>query len=372
MQKIQQVLNLKGRTALVRVDFNVPVGLDGKVDQTESFRIESALETLKFLQDAGAKTIVVSHIGRDKKESLKPVYEYLKVFLNINFVSTWDKVDLEGVVNNLQEGEMILLENIRQNIGEEKNDPEFSNWLASLADLYVNEAFAVSHRKHASVVGVPLYLPSYAGFWLQKEVENLNKVMESPEKPFLFILGGAKFDTKIPLLRKFEKKADEILIGGALANNFFKTIGFEIGKSLVDDKASVTEFFNKENIKIPFDVVIKTGPKDLAELKKDDMIVDLGPNTSKEWIESIKSSKTILLNGPLGFYEEGFDKASKEILKAIADSGAFSVVGGGDTVKLINDLKLREKFSFISTGGGAMLDYLSNGSLPGIEMLQEK
>lgn len=366
MRKIQEVLNLKGRTALVRVDFNVPVGRDGIVDASEDWRIEKSLETIRHLQKSGAKTILISHIGRDEKESLRPVAEYLSKTIDIKFVPTNDEIEIAGIISNLQEGEIILLENLRQNPGEESNDLKFTEWLGSLADLYINEAFPASHRMHASIVGVPMYLPSYAGFWFQKEIENLSKVLTAPERPFLFILGGAKFDTKLALIRKFEYIADEILIGGALANNFFKTIGFNIGKSLVDKEATVGEFFNKEHIKIPFDVVVKDGQKELASLEDDDIIVDVGVNTREDWKNSIKSAKTILWNGPLGLYEEGFDAGSKELLTAIAESKAFSIIGGGDTIKLVEDMSLTEKISFVSTGGGAMLEFLSRGTLPGI------
>lgn len=372
MRKIQEVGNLKGRTALVRVDFNVPLGADKKIESAEASRIEKSLETIKHLQKAGAKTILISHIGRDKKDSLRPVAEYLKALLDVTFVPTWEEAEISGIVGNISEGGIVMLENLRQKDGEEKNDPRFAEWLSSLADLYVNEAFSVCHRMHASVVGVPMYLQSYAGFGLQKEIESLQKVMKAPEAPFLFILGGAKMETKIPLIKKFEKIADEILIGGALANNFFKAIGFEVGKSLIDKNVHVVEFFNKENIKIPFDVLVKTGRKDLASLEREDVIVDLGPETIDAWKESVARAKTILWNGPLGLYEEGFDIGSKELLKAIAESKAFSVIGGGDTVKLVRDLKIEEKFSFVSTGGGAMLDYLSRGTLPGILALEKE
>lgn len=370
MRKLQEIKNLKERTALVRVDFNVPVGSDGVVDDSEASRIEKSLETIKHLQQAGTKTVLVSHIGRDKKESLRPVADYLSKFVPVKFIPTLDPADVAGIISNMAPGETVLLENLRQNPGEEGNDLEFASWLASLADFYVNEAFAVSHRSHASIVSVPMYLQSYAGFWFQKEIDNLSKVMKDPARPFLFILGGAKFDTKLPLIKKFEHIADEILIGGALANNFFKEIGFNIGKSLIDKEANVFEFFNKENIKIPFDVVTKNGAKEIAMLDKEDIIVDMGPETLAEWKKSVAKAKTILWNGPLGLYEEGFDIASKELLSAVAESGAFSVIGGGDTIKLVKDMKLDEKVSFISTGGGAMLEYLSHGTLPGIMALE--
>ena len=370
MKNLQDLKNLKGRTALLRVDFNVPIGTDAVVESSEASRIVRSLESIKYLQEEGAKTVIISHIGRGRHDTLRPVADYLAKLVPIKFIPTLDPTDIAGVIANMEPGETILLENLRQHSGEEGNDLSFASWLASLADLYVNDAFAVSHRSHASIVSVPMYLPAYAGMWFQKEIENLSKVMKNPARPFLFILGGAKFETKLPLIKKFEHVADEMLIGGALANNFFKEIGFHIGKSLVDKDADVSEFFNKENIKIPFDVVTKEGKKDIAMIGKDDIIVDMGPDTLTEWKKVIANAKTILWNGPLGLYEEGFDVASKELLQAVADSEAFSVIGGGDTIKLVKDLGLEDKISFISTGGGAMLEYLSKGTLPGILALE--
>lgn len=370
MRLLQEVKNIKERHVLVRVDFNVPLGEDKTVGEDENWRILKSLETINYLKGEGAKVILISHIGRDKKETLKPVAEYLQQFVPVKFIPTLDPDDVTGIVANMEIGEVVLLENLRQNSGEEKNDQKFCEFLVSLADMYVNEAFPVSHRAHASIVGIPLYLPSYAGLWFQKEVENLSKFLQKPESPFLFILGGSKFDTKIKLIKKFETIADHIFIGGALANNFFKKIGFEVGKSLVDKEAEVGEFFNREDISIPFDVTVKPGvTKDFAELKKSDMIVDIGPNTLEELKNKIQGAKTVLWNGPLGLYEEGYDHSSREILQTISTGKAFSVVGGGDTVKLVEELKLQDKISFVSTGGGAMLQFLADGTLPGIEAL---
>ncbi|MEZ4210727.1 MAG: phosphoglycerate kinase [Candidatus Paceibacterota bacterium] len=369
MRSILEIKNLRGRTALVRVDFNVPIGPDGTVGENEGTRIEKALDTIKHLSTMGAKVVLISHIGRDPKESLAPVAEYLKKFIAVTFVPVLYGEEVLGIAENLSEGQIILLENLRSNEGEEKNTEEFAAYLASLADLYVNEAFSVSHREHASVVGVTKFLPSYAGIWFQKEVESLKK-MDEPEKPFLFILGGAKFETKVPLIEKFSKIADNIFIGGALANNFMKKIGFETGKSLLDESVNVAKFFDRPNIKIPFDVIVKTGEaKSPNSLSKEDIIVDMGPETLEDLKETIKGAKTILWNGPLGLYEEGFDLSSREILKTISEMNVFSVVGGGDTVALVKKTGLEKSISFISTGGGAMLDFLSSGTLPGIEAL---
>lgn len=371
MKSILEIQNLRGRTAVVRVDYNIPIGEDGVVDSFEAVRIEKSIDTIKHLSKLGAKVVLISHIGSDGKQSLKPVAEYLNKFIEVNFVPVLYGEEVLSIVENLNDGQVIMLENLRSNPGEESNSKEFSAYLASLGDFYVNEAFSVSHRSHASVVGVTKFLPSYAGIWFLKEIENLKK-LDNPEKPFLFILGGAKFGTKVPLLDKFVSLADSIFIGGALANNFLKKIGFEIGKSSFDSSVDVSVFFDKPNIKIPFDVMVSSG-QTLApnSLGKEDLIVDMGDETLEDLKDNIKSAKTILWNGPLGFYEKGFDKSSKEILKAISESSAFSVIGGGDTVKLLQEMGIYEKISFVSTGGGAMLDFLANGSLPGIDALMQ-
>ncbi len=371
MKSILEINNLRGRTALVRVDFNVPIGKDGVVGPTEGSRIEKALDTIKHLSTMGAKIVLISHIGRDPKESLKPVADYLNTLIPVTFVPMLYGEEVLGIAENMSEGQILLLENLRSNEGEEKNTEEFAAYLASLADLYVNEAFSVSHRSHASITGVTKFLPSYVGIWFLKEVENLKK-LDAPDKPFLFILGGAKFETKVPLIEKFSKIADHIFIGGALANNFIKKIGFETGVSLLDESVNVAKFFDKPNIKIPFDIVVKTGAtKAPNSLLPTDMITDMGTETLEDLKNTIRSSKTVLWNGPLGLYEEGFDTSSKEILKTIAESKVFSVVGGGDTVKLIKEMNLENSISFISTGGGAMLEFLSSGTLAGIEALNQ-
>lgn len=372
MRNLQTVGNLKERRVLVRVDFNVPLGENNKVDDSESSRVQKSLQTIKYLVDASAKVILISHIGRDKKESLRPVAEYLHQFVPVKFIPTLDRESVRGVAAAMAPGEVLLLENLRQDPGEEENDERFAEFLASLGDMYVNEAFPVSHRAHASIVGVPQYLESYAGFWFQKEIENLSKFLQKPESPFLFILGGAKFDTKISLIKKFEGLADQVFIGGALANNFFREIGFKIGTSLADKDANVRPFFHKDHISIPFDVVVKPGiNKDLPQISDDDCIVDIGASTLEELKKTIRGAKTILWNGPLGLYEEGYDAASKEIIKTISETKSYSLIGGGDTIKLVEELHLEDKISFVSTGGGAMLEFLANGTLPGIEALNQ-
>jgi phosphoglycerate kinase len=370
MKKIQDVHNLKERKVVVRVDFNVPLGKNKGVDSDSAFRIEKSLETINFLKNAGAKVIIISHIGRDKKETLKPIADYVNNIVPLKFIPTLDPESVLSIINQMVPSDVVMLENLRQNSGEESNDLKFANFLANLGDMFVNEAFACSHRSHASIVGVPMYMESYAGFWFQKEVENLSKFLQKPETPFVFILGGAKFETKINLIEKFETIATQIFIGGALANNFFKEIGFEVGKSLIDPKENVRRFFHKERISIPFDVRVEPGEeKELGKISKDDTIIDIGEETAREWAQVIMGAKTVLWNGPLGRGEH--DSGSRTLLEAMTTSKAFSVVGGGDTVQLVRRMGVEDKISFVSTAGGAMLEYLAKGTLPGIEALSQ-
>lgn len=349
MRSIKILKNLKGKTALVRVDFNVPIK-NGRV--LDDFRIKKTLPTIKFLQKKGAKIILISHLGEDGKKSLKPVANYLKKFV---------KKDI------------VLLENIRRYDGEIKNDLNFAKKLARLGDFYVNEAFSVSHRQHASIVGVPKYLPSYAGFQLEEEIKNLSVVFKKPKHPFLFILGGAKFSTKMPLIKKYLKLADNVFVGGALLNDFLKAKGYEIGKSLVDNTKGIKEILKNKKLILPIDVVVKNGNKLISrkanEVKKNEIILDVGNNSIKIIEPYIKKSKLILFNGPLGKYEDGNDRATKKVLKLVARSKAESIIGGGDTVSLVSKMKMENKFSFVSTGGGATLDFLAHGTLPGIKAL---
>ena len=335
MKSITQLKNLKGKIALVRVDFNVPIR-GGKI--LDDFRIKKALPTIKFLQKKGAKIILISHLGKESGRTLKPVMKYLA------------KLRLKNVV---------LMENLRLNKGEESNSPVFAKQLSRLGDIYVNDAFPVCHREHASIVGLPKYLPSYAGFQLEEEVKNL-KMAEHPAHPFLFILGGAKFETKIPLINKFLKKSDGVFIGGALMNNFFKEKGIDIGKSLVDKKNfGLKKLMKNKKLILPVDVVIKNKA-----------FMDIGEKTTDLLIGLIKRSKFVLMNGPMGNYEKGFGQATEKILKALAKSKAKVIIGGGDTVAIVSKLKLEKKFFFVSSGGGATLEFLSRGTLPGIKALR--
>ena len=330
MKSILEAGDLKGKKVLVRVDWNVLIE-DGKV--VDDFRIKKSLSTLEYLKGAGAKVVIATHLEPEGTRT-KLLQTYVP----------------KG---------MKLLENLRANPGEESNSKEFAKELASKIDLYVNEAFSVSHRRHASIVGVPLYLPSYIGLQFALEIKELSKAFY-PKKPFLLILGGAKFDTKLPLLKKFIHIADDIFVGGALANNFFKEQGVDIGRSLVSEgDFGLKELLNTGKIILPEDTIIKDGK-----------ILDAGPRTMENLKSIISASKLVLWNGPLGGYENGYKVATLALAKIISESSCESIIGGGDTLASIKELNLFDKFSFVSTGGGAMLDFLATGTLPGIEALK--
>jgi len=368
MKTLKDIGNVEGKTALVRVDFNVPVE-DGVVK--DDFRIKSALPTIEFLKKAGAKICLIAHCESNIEgdgSSLRFAYGVLKSYTDCAFANT-----LKDVKDLLLTNEVVLLENLRTNPGEKANDEEFAKELASVADFYVNEAFSVCHREHASIVSVPKFLPSYAGFQLEKEILELSKVFNPPH-PFIFILGGAKFETKFPLINKFIDKADTLCIGGALANDILKAQGNNVGKSLLSKtEVDLKDIFSSKKLLEIIDVVVKNNGK--VETKKvddildEDTIVDTGMDTVKMWEEKIRDAAYVLWNGPLGNFEAGYDKGTLALAQAIASSDAESIVGGGDTLSAIKKLNLESGFSFISTGGGAALNFLANETLPGIEAL---
>ncbi len=346
---------LAGKRVLLRLDLNVPVitSPSGAVEIRDDFRIKNSLPTIKKLQDAGAKITVLAHLG-EKGASIKPVAEYLK---------------------SLVTGEIEVLENLRLDPGEENNSPDFAEKLAARADYYINEAFSASHREHASIVGLPARLPSAAGLEFQQEVAHLSALV-NPTQPLLVIIGGAKFGTKLPLVRKFLNIADKIFIAGALAHPLFKLKGYEIGQSLCDESAGdLSDLANHPKIILPSEVLVAENGKTYAttpdRVTKEGKIVDAGPRALADLGNLVKNSRTILWNGPLGNYEQGYGEPTRELAKLVASSEAESVVGGGDTIAAIESLNIFEQFTFVSTAGGAMLDYLANGTLPGIEALEE-
>lgn len=365
--------DLRGKRVLLRLDFNVPLE-DGRV--RDAYRIDRSLPTLNLLRERGARTVIASHIGKGApSDTLRPVAEYLNERFPVTFLPDIANEKNAEIIASLPDGDVALLENVRHEKGEETNDPAFAARLAALADIYVNDAFSVAHRAHASVVGVPKLLPHYAGLLLQNEVTHLAKAFD-PDRPFLFILGGAKIGTKMPLLKKFLGKADRVFVGGAIANNFFKAAGHEIGKSVYDagEIAGLAELLAHERLIIPRDVVVKNASgsdtRALGAVTEGDMIVDVGSATVRELERTVGEARLIVWNGPLGFYEEGFTAGTRELLSLIAGSRATSIIGGGDTVALVDEMGMLDRFSFVSTGGGAMLDYLANETLPGIEALK--
>ena len=382
--KTLKKIDIKNKRVLVRVDFDVP--MDEKSKIVDNSRIQGCLPTLEYLIKQKAKIILISHTGRPdgkklKKLSLGPVAEELEKLLNkkILFSREIFGTKVKEKIKKLKFGDILLLENIRFWKEEEENNQEFAKKLAELGEVYINESFAVSHRKHASIVGIPQFLPSVAGFLLEKEIEELNKILKKPEKPLIAIIGGAKIETKIKVINKFLKIADKVLLGGALANTIFASQGIAMGGSKVD-KESFDEVkkINLKNPKLflPIDLGIWDGTnavyRDIGSLQWFEKALDIGPKTIHLFNDIILKSKTVIWNGPLGLTEQKpFDMASKELIEAIDKSGVYAIVGGGDTNAFINEVGKKGIFDWMSTGGGAMLDYLSEGSLPGIEVLRD-
>ena len=357
-------VKLKEKTVLLRVDLNI------KSDNiADAYRLEAIIPTLQFLKRAKAQIIVLSHRGRpggsDPSLSLKPFASILSKKLKTKVVfrgstSKWR--------SNLKSGEVILLENLRFDPREEANDKAFAKELASFGNIYVNDAFAVSHRANASVEAITKFLPSYAGLLLEQEIKHLDKTMKKYKKPLVLIVGGAKVEDKAGILKYFLQKADYILLGGGVANTFIRARGRDIKKSLFDDKTDITDLVNRKNIFIPED-----------DVWKNEMIVDIGPKTQARYAEIIAKAKTIVWGGPMGRFEErGLEEGTRAIWQAILkNKKTFAVVGGGETVgsiSLIHNSRsvMRSKNIFISTGGGAMLEYLSGQKLPGIEALKKR
>lgn len=345
-------MRIRNKKVLVRVDWNVPM-TKGKIDDT--YRIDQTLPTLEYLLKNNNDVYVITHLTDQESN-----FEVL-----VNYVN-----------KKLPEGNIFFLPNLRNDDREEKNNLIFAKELVKDKDLFINDAFAVCHRKHASVVSVPKLIPSYPGLLLKQEIKELSKAFK-PKKPFTLILGGAKFGTKLPLVKEMLNTADHIFIGGALANAFFKEQGYEIGQSLVDQKVKgLKNILSKKNIILPIDVVVKDkNGKTVKEpnlVNKDEIIVDIGPKTIKMMSGVLKKSKLIIWNGPMGNFEQGFIKGTNDLALLVANSSGYSIVGGGDTLYALKKFVKANKFNFVSTGGGAMLEFLVSKSLPGIDVLGKK
>lgn len=369
-KKLTDEKNLKGKRILLRLDLNVPIVGE---EVRDDFRIKRSLPTLQFLRNAGAKVIIISHLESEITDSLSRIAAYITRFVPIKaFVTNYEEAP--SVIATMQDGEIIMLENLRKDEGEKSNDPVFADRLARLADAYVNDAFAVSHREHASIVSIPKLLPSYAGPLLVTEVEELSKSFNPPH-PFLFVLGGAKFDSKLPLVEKFLGIADYVFVGGALANDIYKEKGFEVGESLVAKaRINLKHLEMNPRLIVPSDVVVSSvDSKDVKgpdQVSPNEKIMDAGPRTISDISDLLNDVKFVLWNGPLGDYEKGFSEGTESLARAIIASGARSVIGGGDTIAVVAKMGILEKFSFASTGGGAMVQFLEKGTLPGIEVLK--
>lgn len=396
-KKTIEDIEVKGKRVLVRVDFNVPQDETGKI--TDDRRIRAALPTIQYLMKQGAKTILISHLGRPKgkpedkeKFTLKPVAERLSELLGKPVPLAPDCVgpEVEKMVQAMKDGDVLLLENVRFHPEEEKNDPEFAKQLASLAEVYVNDAFGTAHRAHASTEGVTKYLPGVAGYLMQKEIEYLGGALANPKRPFIAVLGGAKVKDKIPVIENLVSKVDRLIIGGGMAYTFLKAQGKQIGHSLLD--ADSLDFCREmlakagDKILLPVDVVVADGNPfekgpDAVQTKvvsveaipADWQGVDIGPETQKRFAEAVKGAGTVVWNGPMGIFE--FDKfavGTRAMAQALADSGAVTIVGGGDSAAAVEQLGFADKMTHISTGGGASLEFLEGKVLPGVAALQDK
>lgn len=362
-------MNLKNKKIILRVDFNVPIA-KGKI--SDDFRLRSTIPSIKYYLAKGARVLLVSHLEVEGQEPhLDIVADYLrrKLETKIRFI----KGKIPASPENFTE-DILLFDNIRLNPGEKKNDLKFARTLSAWGDYYVNEAFSASHREHASIVSLPKFLPHEAGPLFKREVAELSKFFK-PKHPFLFVLAGKKFETKEPLVRKFLEKADALFIGGALGNTFLKLRGFSVGNSKVESIKIPGSLLMNGKILLPQDAIVERRGKKktvlLDEIEKNDLVYDTGPVTSRALGDLVKNSKFILWNGTLGLCEDGYSFGTREFANAAGKSKAFRLAGGGDTVAAIRNMKLEKNFDFISTGGGAMLEFLAQGTLPGIEALKK-
>ncbi len=386
-------IDVAGKKVLVRVDFNVP--LNEKKEITDDTRIVAALPTIEYLLKNKAKVILCSHLGRpdgavNPKYSLAPVAKKLKKLLacNITFASDVIGESAQNAINNINEGETVMLENLRFHKEEEKNDPAFAKKLASFADVYVNDAFGAAHRAHASTAGVADYIPAVAGFLIEKELSALGGALENPVRPFLAILGGAKVSDKIGVIENLITKVDWIILGGGMAYTFLKAKGYEIGTSLVDNErielaAGLLKKAEKKGVEIylPVDTVIadkydakaKTQVVPSDEITPGWMGLDIGPSTRMLFADKIRKAKTVIWNGPMGVFEMGpFAEGTKAVAKAMAESEAMTIIGGGDSAAAVKIFGYDKGIDHISTGGGASLEFLEGKELPGISALENK
>ena len=387
-------VNIKNKRVFIRVDFNVPI--NSELNITDDTRIRSALPTINYAIDEGAKIILASHLGRPKGKknpalTLATVVKRLQRLLNKDVIFLDDCIgpEVDKVINNMEPGDVVLLENLRFYPGEEGKDDEFAKKLAALADVYVNDAFGTSHRSHSSVVGITKYVrPAVAGFLVKKEIEYVEGVMANPARPFVAILGGAKVSGKLGMIENLGKKVDKVIIGGGMAFTFLKAMGYEVGNSLVEPEMleisiQIYKSARQRGIKfyLPVDCVVapdmepgsQTMIVPVQEIPKDWKALDIGHASVKLFTEAIANARTILWNGPMGVFEiDAFSRGTFAVAHAVAESYALTIVGGGDTANAVDKARESENMSFISTGGGAVLQMLEGKPLPGIMALDDR
>ena len=386
-------IEVRDKRVLLRVDFNVP--LDEKTGEiTDDNRIRASLPTIEYLTEHGAKVILMSHLGRPKGKvvdglRLGVVARRLSQILgrSAGIAPNCVGPEVERMVANLKSGDILLLENLRFHPGEEAGDVSFAQALAHLGDLFINDAFGAAHRAHASISIITNYLPAVAGFLLKKEIENLGNILENPAHPFASLLGGAKISDKVSMLQNIMGKVDVVLIGGGMAATFLKVQGYEVGLSLIEtEMLNTATVLLKETKKsrvrllLPVDVIVAKELKDEADIgvvaienvPKDKRIVDMGPQTISNFSQELRSCQTIFWNGPVGIFEiPRFAQGTRELARLLANLGATTVIGGGSTAEAVNEMGLADKMTFVSTGGGASLEFLSGQKLPGVEALSD-
>lgn len=394
MKKTIKDIDVKGKKVMVRCDFNVPQK-DGEI--TDDNRITAALPTINYLLDQGAKVILMSHLGRPKGQAkmeftLKPVADRLAQLLNkeVKFISCPEVVNdqVKEATATLKDGDVLLLENVRFRKEETDNGADFAKELASLGEIFVQEAFGTAHRAHASTAGVADYLPAVSGFLIEKEVQFLGSAVENPERPFVAIMGGAKVGDKIPVIENLLKKVDTLIIGGGMSYTFFKSMGLEIGTSILDEEniqlaGKLMKKAEETGVKLllPLDILCarefdndaETKVFDREAIPSDMMGLDIGPNTIDLFTETLKAAKTVVWNGPVGVFEmSSFAGGTKAIAQVLADSDAVTIIGGGDSAAAAAQFGLADKMTHISTGGGASLEFLEGKVLPGIAVIEDK
>lgn len=391
-KKTMNDIEVKGKRVFVRVDFNVPME-DGKI--TDDTRIRAALPTISYLVEKGAKVILASHLGRPKgevKEELRltAVGERLSELMGKPVTKLDESIGetVEQAVGNMNDGDIVLLENVRFHKGEEKNDPALAESFAKLADVYVNDAFGAAHRAHATTAGIAEFLPAVSGLLMEKEIDVLGKALSNPERPFTAIIGGAKVKDKIGVIENLLEKVDHLIIGGGLSYTFSKAQGYDIGKSLLEeDKIELAKSFIEKaaekgvQLHMPVDAVVanefskdaETKVVDIDQIPSDWMGLDIGPKTAAEYANVIKSSKLVIWNGPMGVFEmDPFANGTKAVAKAVAETKGYTIIGGGDSAAAVEKFNVADKMDHISTGGGASLEFMEGKELPGVVALNDK